>query len=248
MDDDYFHIPPTNPAAAVMTPASTAAFKANINACDGLICSTPGLAASMRTVVDVPIYVCPNGIDPALYQPKQGEYSPLRIGWLGPWRWRCDDLLSAADWLVPFLNDRKDRVEFFHIGATPKDAGKVEDILPGLELKVHRIGWHPFPALEQAIKQVDVMLIPQRLGGSWEAFANARSPTSAIASIASGVVVWATPIDSYRRFFGDALPETPEEIVDDPARRRQYRRAQKKLLEKVNLSATANAYEKVFLS
>lgn len=248
MDDDYFHIPPTNPARAVMTPASTEAFKNNLNACDGVICSTPGLAVSMRSIVDVPVHVCPNGIDPALYTPKEQEYRPLRIGWLGPWRWRHDDLLSAADWLVPFLNERKDRVRFFHIGATPNDQGKVEDILPGLELPVNRIGWHPFPALEQAIKQVDVMLIPQRLGGSWEAFANARSPTSAIASIASGVVVWATPIDSYRRFFGDALPETPDLIVDDPVMRRHYRREQKKLLVKVNLAATAVPYERLFLS
>lgn len=248
MDDDYFHIPPTNPARNVMTPESTQAFKNNLNACDGVICSTPGLATSLKTVIDAPVHVCPNGIDPGLYTPKQQEYKPLRIGWLGPWRWRNDDLKSAADWLVPFLNDRIGKVEFYHIGATPNDDGKAADILVGLKMPVHLIAWHPFPALEQAIKQVDVMFIPQRLGGSWEAFANARSPTSAIASIASGVVVWATPIDSYRRFFGDALPETPEQIVDDSAARRHYRREQKKLLVKVNLEATAIAYEKVFLN
>jgi hypothetical protein len=100
--------------------------------------------------------------------------------------------------------------------------------------------------LPQSLAQVDVLVIPQRRGGDYEAFANARSPSSAIAAIASGAVVWATPISSYRDFFGDALPTDLASVVDDKAQRRQYRRAQKRLLERVNLAATAAAYEAVF--
>ncbi|MGH7484335.1 MAG: hypothetical protein ACREMY_01870, partial [bacterium] len=248
LDDDYWHLPSTNPASKLVNAESLALWDANIAASDGLLCSTPGLAQSMGSHLDVPIHVCPNGIDPALYVPKEGENEPLRVGWLGPWNWRRDDLASAADWLVPMLNDRADRVVFVHIGATPEDDGRVEDILQGHKFRVERVPWVPFICLDQSIKKVDVMLIPQRLGGEYEAFANARSPTSAIASIASGVPVWATPIDSYRRFFGDALPETPEELLDSKAIRKYYKRAQKALLGKVNLEATAMAYEKVFLA
>jgi len=248
LDDDYWHLPPTNPARNLMTPETLDFWDGNIDASDGLIVSTPGLKASMATHTKVPITVCPNGIDPALYTPKEREHEPLRVGWLGPWNWRKDDLASAAEWLVPILNSRAGRLIFVHIGATPADSGRVEDILPGLKCQVERVPWVPFICLEQSIKQVDVMLIPQRLGGEFEAFANSRSPTSAIASIASGVAVWATPIDSYRRFFGDALPDSPEVLLDDKAARRHYRREQRKLLPKVNLHETALPYERLFLN
>jgi len=122
----------------------------------------------------------------------------------------------------------------------------VEDVLAGLTRPVQKIPWYPFPCLPQSLAQVDVLVIPQRLGADWEPFANSRSPTSAMAAIAAGCVVWATPIDSYRRFFGAALPETLAELTDSKPVRRQYRRAQRKLLEKVNLAATAAAYERVF--
>lgn len=248
IDDDYWNLPPTNPAKKLMVAETLQAFQDNIDASDGLLCSTPGLAASMRGHTQVPTFVCPNGIDPGLYTPKQEEHRPLRVGWLGPWHWRSDDLASVADWFVPMLNDRADRIEFVHIGVTPNDDGRVEDILQGLKCPVRKVPWHPFPCLEQALKQVDVLLIPQRLGGEYEPFANSRSPTSAIAAIASGVVVWATPIDSYQRFFGDALPKRPEILLDDKAARRHYKREQKKLLSKVNLYETALHYERVFLS
>jgi hypothetical protein len=96
------------------------------------------------------------------------------------------------------------------------------------------------------LEQIDVLVVPQRRGGVYEAFANSRSPTSAMVAIATGAVVWATPIDSYQRFFGPALPSSLAWIVDSRAQRRQYRRAQRKLLDKVNLEATARAYAKVF--
>lgn len=245
LDDDLWHTPETNPAHKIHTPEALQAFLNTINASDGLIVSTPGLAASMRQIVTVPVHVCPNGIDPSLYSLYQGEHQPLRIGWLGPWKWRCDDLASVADWLVPFLNDRPN-VEFWHMGVMPDDEGKAEDVLVGLKRPIYRIPWHPFPALEQSLVQTDVLMIPQRTGGIYDYFANSRSPTSAMAAIASGLVVWATPIKSYVDFFGEALPPDLASVVDDPGRRRQYRRAQRKLLQQVNLSATAAAYERVF--
>lgn len=245
IDDDLWHTPATNPAHAIHTPESLRAFVNTINASDGLLVSTPGLGETMRSIVTVPVHVCPNGIDPSLYFLYKGEHKPLRIGWLGPWKWRCDDLASVADWLVPFLNERPN-VEFWHMGAMPKDEGRPQDVLKGLKRPVFRIPWYPFPALEQSLVQTDVLMIPQRTGGDYDYFANSRSPTSAMAAIASGLVVWATPIKSYVEFFGDALPPDLASVVDDPATRRHYRREQKKLLSKVNLEATAKAYEKVF--
>lgn len=249
LDDDLWNLPPTNPAAAIMTPECNAAFERVINASDGVLCSTPGLALSLSTHIEVPAHVCPNGIDPALFRVRAGEHDPLRVGWLGPVKWRHDDLASIADWLVSLLNERAGRVSFFHLGGMPGDPFKVEELLPGLDERVSigKIPWVPFQCLEQSLAQVDVLVIPQRRGGVYEAFANARSPTSAIAAIASGAVVWATPIDSYATLFGDALPPDLAAIVDDRELRRLYRRRQRRMLDRVNLPATAAAYEKVFL-
>jgi hypothetical protein len=248
VDDDLWHLPPTSPARQILTPASLDAFSNTMNAATGVICTTVGLAASLAEHVSAPIHVCGNGIDPALFPLRdKAEHTPLRVGWLGPWRWRNDDLASIADWLVPFLNQRPE-LEFWHLGVMPSDTGAVEDILPDLKATPMKVPWYPFPCLPQALAEVDVLIIPQRRGGDFERFANSRSPTSAMAAIAAGCVVWATPIDSYRRFFGDALPARLEDIVDDPAARRQYRRAQRRLLGKVDLAATADAYIKVFAS
>lgn len=247
LDDNLFELPPTSPARDVLKQDSLDVLQATINASDGLICSTPGLAAALEGRIGVPRYVCPNGIDPSLFPIREGEHEPLRLGWLGPWKWRHDDLASVADWLVPFLNQRAGAVEFFHLGVMPSDDGKAEDVLAGLTVPIQKIPWFPFPCLPQSLAQIDVLMIPQRRGGAFEAFANARSPTSAIAGIASGAVVWATPISSYRDLFGDALPADLGAVVDSRAARRQYRRAQRKLLDRVNLAATGAAYEKVFL-
>jgi hypothetical protein len=247
VDDNLWSLPPTSPAREILTRASLDAFAATMNAAEGVICTTRGLAVALDDVgITVPVHVCGNGIDPSLFPFREGEHTPLRVGWLGPWKWRNDDLASIAGWLVPFLNARAGAVEFWHLGVMPRDEGKVEDVLSGLTVPVQKVPWVPFPALPQSLAVVDVLVIPQRRGGAYEAFANARSPSSAIAAIASGAVVWATPISSYRDFFGDALPSDLGMIVDDKARRRQYRRAQKRLLERVNLAATAAAYEKAF--
>lgn len=248
VDDDLWHLPPTSPARQILTADSLAAFAATMNAADGVICTTVGLRRSLQSGcgIRVPVYVCGNGIDPALFCGPRPEHVPLRIGWLGPWKWRNDDLASIAEWLVPFLNARAGAVEFWHLGIMPSDDGKAEDVLEGLTMPIQKIPWHPFPALPQALAQIDVLIIPQRRGGDFEAFADARSPTSAMSGIASGCVVWATPIDSYRRFFGDALPARLEDVVDNPQLRRQCRRAQRKLLAQCDLAATAAAYEKVF--
>lgn len=248
LDDDLWNLPPTNPASEIMTAQCLADFAAVINASDGVICSTPGLANSLASHLDVPTYVCPNGIDPGLYPAKVGEHSPLRIGWLGPVKWRWDDLSSIAEWLVPFLNQRADRVEFWHLGQMPGDPHQAEDLLPGLEIPVGKIPWVPFQCLGQSLADIDVLVVPQRRGGVYEAFANARSPTSAMAAIAAGAVVWATPISSYELLFGDALPPDLATIVDDRDARRLYRRRQRRMLDAVNLPATAAAYGKVLLT
>lgn len=254
IDDDLFHLPPTSPARELLTAESLDAFAATMNAAEGVICSTAGLARSLGSRVMAPRYVCGNGIDPSLFPLWEGEHTPLRVGWLGPWKWRNDDLASIAEWLVPFLNARAGDVEFVHMGTMPDDTGKVEDVLQGLTVPVEKVPWVPFQCLPQSLAQVDVLIIPQRRGGDFEAFANSRSPTSAIAAIAAGCVVWATPIESYCSFFGDALPgiynidqaAALAQVVDNRQARRQYRRAQRRLLEKVNLAATADAYERVF--
>lgn len=248
VDDDLWNIPPTNPAAALMTQESNDAFERVINASDGAIVSTRGLAVSLRTHVDVPVHVCPNGLDVSLYPTWEGEHRPLRLGWLGPVKWRHDDLRSISSWLAPFLNDHPE-VEFVHMGGMPDDEFQVEELLPDYKGRILKVPWVPFQCLQQSLEQVDVLVIPQRLGEVYEGFANSRSPTSAMAAVASGCVVWATPIASYREFFGSALPSTPgdlAQLVESRALRRQYRRAQRRLLDQVNLSATAGHYERVF--
>lgn len=246
LDDNLFELPPTSPARDALGQESLDVLASTINASDGVLCSTPGLAAALVGHVTAPRFVCPNGIDPSLFPWREGEHDPLRVGWLGPWKWRKDDLASIADWLVPFLNARP-WLEFWHLGVMPDDEGEAEDVLPGLTVPVYRIPWFPFPCLPQSLAEIDILIIPQRTGAAWEAFANSRSPTSAVAGIAAGCAVWATPIDSYKRLFGSALPAHLCELTDDRQTRRQYRRAQRKLLDKVNLAATAAAYEAVFM-
>lgn len=251
LDDNLFHLPPTSPAKELLTAESLANLRSTMNAATGVLCTTTGLRAGLvEEGITAPIHVCGNGIDPSLFAAWEGEHTPLRVGWLGPWEWRNDDLASVAGWLVPLLNSRAGAVEFWHLGTMPKDAGKVEDVLAGLTVPVQKIPWYPFPCLPQSLAQVDVLVIPQRLGGDYERFADSRSPTSAMAAIAAGCAVSATPIDSYRRFFGSALPPLDREslgsLLDSKQVRRQYRRAQRKLLDKVNLTATAAQYERAF--
>lgn len=83
MDDDFWQVAKDNPSANVSN-ALKDQYEGMIKEADAVITPSPVLAKKFKKYFKKPIFICPNGIDPSLYQERPHSHEgDLVIGYMG---------------------------------------------------------------------------------------------------------------------------------------------------------------------
>lgn len=198
LDDDYFHLDPTNAAACrVWTPEMQRSLAVNLGVADVVTCCSEPLAEVLREYA-ADVRVVPNGL-PAQYLGTPRDYAaagrPLYVGWAGSGSTVAElpiavrALNRIADYKRPGGGDVMVRL----VGITPEQA-------MGRGMKGRRVGalgWVPHPEqyLRDVVTEFDVWCAPYRD----IPFNRAKFPTKWLESSTLGIPLIASDIEPYRR-------------------------------------------------
>jgi hypothetical protein len=273
LDDDVWQLPPWNSARQwlrrsgrlieprglqVHRPGDPAGvdldyLEANMRAATGVIVTTPALAESVRfRVPGVPVHICRNGIDPALYRwpRKPYEHHPLRVAVMGTTK--SGNLIGLAD-IAETLGDvmrEVGGVELWHLGAGHGEP--LAKMLPGVPGPIREIPWAPTAQLPGMLEQVDVGIIARRA----HPFHEAQSNVSGLTYMAAGVPFIASHTLEMTLTTGRVVMNTPaqwrralEEMLPASAAEARFARGAygRNALTAWDPRATASFYESVFL-
>jgi glycosyltransferase involved in cell wall biosynthesis len=195
LDDDYFHIDPSNVRAReVWDKAMLDRLAANMAVADVVTCVTESLAAVLRDYAE-DVRVIPNGL-PAQYLGRPRDYEaagrPLNVGWAG-----TSSTVAELPEVVRALNrisqyGRPDGVMVRLVGIGPEQA-------MGLGLRGRQIGalgWvERIEHYLHAVSEFDVWCAPYRD----TAFNAAKFPTKWLESSVLGIPLIASDTPAYRR-------------------------------------------------
>ncbi|MEU6365781.1 glycosyltransferase family 4 protein [Streptomyces sp. NPDC046931] len=195
LDDDYFHIDPSNEAARrVWDVDMLGRLVANMRVADVVTCCSEPLAAVLRDYA-ADVRVIPNGL-PAQYLGTPRDYAaedrPLFVGWAG-----TASTVAELPEAVRALNrisqyPRPGGVQVRIVGISPEQA-------MGLGLRGRRIGalgWvERIEHYLQAVGEFDVWVAPYRD----IAFNRAKFPTKFLEASILGIPLIASDIEPYRR-------------------------------------------------
>lgn len=195
LDDDYFHIDPSNTnAVRVWDEAMLGRLADNMALADLVTCCSEPLAAVLRDYAP-DVRVIPNGL-PAQYLGKPRDYTaagrPLYVGWAG-----TSSTVAELPEAVRALNrisqyPREGGVMVRLVGIGPEQA-------MGLGLKGRQIGalgWvQHIEHYLQAVEEFDVWVAPYR-GTRFNA---SKYPTKWLESSVLGIPLIASDIEPYRR-------------------------------------------------
>lgn len=82
MDDDFWEVSKDNPSANVSN-ALKDQYEGMIREADAVITPSKALAKKFKKYFKKPIFICPNGIDPSVYQLRPKDKPELVIGYMG---------------------------------------------------------------------------------------------------------------------------------------------------------------------
>jgi glycosyltransferase involved in cell wall biosynthesis len=82
MDDDFWQVAKDNPSVNVSN-ALKDQYEGMIRVADAIITPSPVLAKKFKKHFKKPIFICPNGVDQAVYVPRPRESDELTIGYMG---------------------------------------------------------------------------------------------------------------------------------------------------------------------
>jgi len=197
LDDDYFHIDPTNTGALrVWTPEMQRSLAANLGVADVVTCCSEPLAAVLREYA-ADVRVVPNGL-PAQFLSKPRDYQadrrPLYVGWAGSGS-TVAELPIAARALNRIADYRRPGGDVMVrlVGITPEQA-----MARGMKgQRVGALGWVPHPELylRDVVSEFDVWCAPYRDNP----FNRAKFPTKWLESSTLGIPLIASDIEPYRR-------------------------------------------------
>ncbi|MFD9465322.1 glycosyltransferase family 4 protein [Streptomyces sp. NPDC060027] len=228
LDDDYFHLDFTNPAARKWAdPVLRQGLLANIGLSDTVTCCSESLAAVLREVHG-DVRVVPNGL-PAQYLGAVRDYNPetLSVGWAGT-------SSTMHELQVPGVVRGLNRIADYGrpggvaVQVVGLDAAKA--IGCGLQgARLGACGWvEDFGRYLQAVSAFDVWVAPYRD----TAFNRAKYPTKWLESSMLGIPLIASDIEPYRRVIrhgenGFLVKREHEwgrllkQLADDPALRQR---------------------------
>jgi glycosyltransferase involved in cell wall biosynthesis len=204
---------------------------AALRLCDGVTVSSPRLATVIRSLYDGPVVVVENAIDTrwfrAVVKHAKREVPGLTIGWAGGARPDSDLAPMAEAW--GRVAAARPEVTFVVAGFQPDIIG--EYVSPE---RVKRLAWLPVEAYPLNLAQLDIACCAV----ADEPFSRCKTPIKAWESTLAGSAVVATPTLYGRTIehgVDGLLAETADEwetallaLVDDPAYRRQLRKAQRR--------------------
>ncbi len=82
MDDDFWQVAKDNPSVNVSN-AMKDQYEGMIRVADAVITPSPVLAKKFKKYFKKPIFICPNGVNPKVYQLRSKESKELVIGYMG---------------------------------------------------------------------------------------------------------------------------------------------------------------------
>lgn len=228
LDDDYFHIDPTNQhAAATWDRAMLQRLADNLALADLVTCCSEPLARVLRDYA-ADVRVIPNGL-PAQYLGKPRDYAaegrPLSVGWAGTSSTVADlpDAVRALNRISRY--PRQDGVQVRIVGISPEQA-------MGMGLRgrgVGALGWVlDVDHYLQAVAEWDVWCAPYRD----TEFNRAKFATKWLESSVLGIPLIASDIEPYRRVirhgengflvkYEHQWGRYLKQLVDDPELRQQ---------------------------
>ena len=229
LDDDYFHIDPTNAEAArTWDKAMLRRLAENMAIADVVTCCSEPLAAVLRDYA-ADVRVVPNGL-PAQYLGTPRDYEakdrPLSVGWAG-----TSSTVAELPEVVRALN---------RISRYPRPGGGVQARLVGISAdhamalglkgrEIGALGWvERHEHYMQAVGEWDVWVAPYRD----IPFNRAKYPTKFLESSILGIPLIASDIEPYRRVIrhgenGFLVKREHQwgrllkQLVDDPELRQQ---------------------------
>lgn len=192
LDSDEWNLPEGAPYSPIKK--NWDIWMENVNASNGLIVSTPSIYQSaQKSDIKVPIYVVPNSIN--YYDLNtHPEHDPLRIGWFGDLKLRINDLNVIKDDLYKSLRGMRDKVEFWHVGATFAVDSSIRRILPKFPVDIIERPWYRTEYLYEILQEIDIGIIP----AEQTIYNNGRSNILGLAFAASGIPFVASPIKEYQ--------------------------------------------------
>lgn len=193
LDDDLWELPEHNPAFVFYSPEMLAVLNANLAACDGVLVSTPTLAAAVRKHTATPVTVAPNGILVDPWPRAERRRKHVRVGWLGLMDFRADDLAMIRDPLAAAFEANRS-ARFVHCGAHSAK-GSIRELLGPWPVEIDEVEWVAFHDLgHQLAGHLDVAVIPMRSSH----LNDSRSPTTGLALAACGIPFVASSTPAYR--------------------------------------------------
>jgi glycosyltransferase involved in cell wall biosynthesis len=228
LDDDYFHIDPSNAAAVrVWDTDMLGRLVANMQIADLVTCCSEPLAAVLRDYA-ADVRVIPNGL-PAQYLGHPRDYTaegrPLHVGWAG-----TSSTVAELPEAVRALNrisqySRPDGVMVRLVGIGPEQAMAL-----GLRgRQIGALGWvERIEHYLHAVGEFDVWCAPYRD----TAFNSAKYPTKFLESSILGIPLIASDTEAYRRVirhgengflvrYEHEWGKLLKRLVDDPGLRQQ---------------------------
>jgi glycosyltransferase involved in cell wall biosynthesis len=160
-----------------------------IQICDGVICSTEGLAEICRALTDRPVIVVPNAIDLHRFrlvtsvEPPRSPSDPITVAWIGGNRPDRDAEALGIAWN---RISRKYPSVRFRVGGYP--LGALVNAVPPDRLDL--VPWRPIEAYQRTFANVDIGCAPL----NDEPFNRSKSSIKAMEYAAAGAAVCASPV------------------------------------------------------
>jgi hypothetical protein len=215
IDDDIWRIPEWSPAAQAMNKfiPSTRAYDLevidrNINACSGVIVSTPYLKERMESMFPgKPVFLQRPGIDPGVYLKRKHEWDrkPLRVGWMGSINHYLPHLKTMWE-ALEVLCDYD--AEFVHLGSVRGD-GAAEALAP-IKAPVKHLPWCYIHKLPEHLVTLDIGIIPRVP----TEFNEGQSASSGLQYACAGVPFLVAPSEEYRLAESQGIGRVCETVED----------------------------------